>query len=547
MGEMNKSYKDLLNTLQSGFLDPLLVKSRRDLLEIAMEDALDRLEGMQYGSPIWWGKGEEIDYERAWRQEMPEDSSSLKEVIPYIVQFLKGIPIYGHPETVSNVIPQSTISSIIGATLAAICNPNIMEEAYGGKACEAEIEVVSMTSSLIGYDKKKSCGFFTFGGTGTNMYGIKIGAQKVTKDGREKGLRKDVKVLTSDVSHYSILNVMDWLGMGTDNLIKIRSEEDNSISISDLEKELHKLLDNEEDIACIVPTLGTTDSFGVDNIKDVAKLRDDLVDEYSLDYIPHIHADSVIGWVFSVFNDYDFDKNSLGLPWSDDIKKINDKIKYLYLADSAGIDFHKLGYAPYISSLFILKDRKDLDLISRDESLMPYLYHTGHYHPGRYTLETSRGGGGVLSALSNLHFLGKNGYRVLLAHSVEMTMLFREKVKEIGAVILNDKNIGPSTLFRIYPEEYKDNRLDAYKKEIEDNASLLKVCNEYNERIFRRVDERVRSKGEGIIFSMTKRYKQTEYGADITALKAYMTSPHIKNENIESIVKEISNAITQIT
>ncbi|HIH77984.1 MAG TPA: hypothetical protein HA341_03540 [Halobacteria archaeon] len=356
-----------------------------------------------------------------------------------------------------------------------------------------------------------------------------------------------MKVLASDVSHYSILNVMDWLGIGTDNLIKIRSEEDNSISISDLEKELRKLLDKNEVIACIVPTLGTTDSFGVDNIKDVAKLRDDLVDEYSLDYIPHIHADSVIGWVFSVFNDYDFDKNSLGLPWSDDIKKINDKIKYLYLADSAGIDFHKLGYAPYISSLFILKDRKDLDLISRDESLMPYLYHTGHYHPGRYTLETSRGGGGVLSALSNLHFLGKNGYSVLLAHSVEMTMLFREKVKEIGAVILNDKNIGPSTLFRIYPEEYKDNRLDAYKKEIEDNASLLKECNEYNERIFRRVDERVRSKGEGIIFSMTKRYKQTEYGADITALKAYMTSPHIKNENIESIVREISNAITQIT
>jgi len=117
---------------------------------------------------------------------MPEQSSDLKEFIPYIIQFLKGIPIYGHPETVSNVIPQSTIPSIIGATLAAICNPNIMEEAYGGKACEAEIEVVSIISSLIGYDKKKSCGFFTFGGTGTNMYGVKIGMQKVIKDGRER-------------------------------------------------------------------------------------------------------------------------------------------------------------------------------------------------------------------------------------------------------------------------------------------------------------------------------------------------------------------------
>jgi hypothetical protein len=42
---------------------------------------------------------------------------------------------------------------------------------------------------------------------------------------------------------------------------------------------------------------------------------------------------------------------------------------------------------------------------------------------------------------------------------------------------------------------------------------------------------------------MTKSYKKTSYGEDITALKAYMTSPHIEEENIGHIVQQISRAM----
>ena len=32
--------------------------------------------------------------------------------------------------------------------------------------------------------------------------------------------------------------------------------------------------------------------------------RDNLVREFELDYTPHIHADAVIGWAWSVFNNF---------------------------------------------------------------------------------------------------------------------------------------------------------------------------------------------------------------------------------------------------
>lgn len=41
-------------------------------------------------------------------------------------------------------------------------------------------------------------------------------------------------------------------------------------------------------------------------------LRNELVQEFSLPYCPHIHADAVIGWAWSVFTDYPFEVNPLG-------------------------------------------------------------------------------------------------------------------------------------------------------------------------------------------------------------------------------------------
>ena len=55
---------------------------------------------------------------------------------------------------------------------------------------------------------------------------------------------------------------------------------------------------------------------------------------------------------------------------------------HLRLADSIGIDFHKTGYTPYISSLVLVRDAGEFDLIARGHEVMPYLYQSGEHHPG---------------------------------------------------------------------------------------------------------------------------------------------------------------------
>ena len=83
------------------------------------------------------------------------------------------------------------------------------------------------------------------------------------------------------------------------------------------------------------------------------------------------------------------------------------RVRHLPLADSVGIDFHKTGFAPYVSSLFLLRDRNEFQSLVRRRDTMPYIYHTGEYHPGMFTLETSRSACGAMAALASLLLLGQ--------------------------------------------------------------------------------------------------------------------------------------------
>ena len=84
---------------------------------------------------------------------------------------------------------------------------------------------------------------------------------------------------------------------------------------------------------------------------------------------------------------------------------------------------------------------------------MPYIFQSGTRHPGRYTLETSRPGGGPLAALANLRLMGIEGFQALLGHLVSTAETLREHLEaHASTTVLNHDNFGPVTLFRVYPD-----------------------------------------------------------------------------------------------
>jgi len=542
------NYRENLNILRRAFPQPVSDQEHDAWFVFSVLRALDRVDAMKSQRPIL-GEPKEIDFAAAVKARVPEAMSTVELVSRNLVDHLAGMFIWGHPRSQVNVINPPCIPGILGTLLPAIYNPNLCSEEASRGVALAEAEVVSMTAELMGYDPTKSSGVFTFGGTGTLLYAIRMGIEKALPGSMHTGLQGDLPVVVcSDQAHYAAKTAASWLGLGVQNVVAIPTAPNNEIRTCLLETELRRLLKEGRRIACVIATMGTTDAFGLDSLEQIHRIRDDLVREFSLDYVPHLHADAVIGWAWSVFRDYDFNLNSLGFPDRTlrALAGANRRIQHLPLADSIGVDYHKTGFAPYISSAFFVKDANDLQRLSRDPLTTPYLFQSGEYNPGRFTLETSRSGSGPMAALGALQLLGKTGLRTLLGHLVTMAETLRNRLSAHPAIsVMNSENFGPVTLFRVYPDNVDTFEFPKLEQSNASYAPRLIEYNEYNRRLFKILHAEA-MQGDGVVLSMTDRFRETDYGQPVVALKSYIMSPFSDQQYIQAVIDSIERARTQL-
>ncbi len=537
------NYRDILQNIRLAFPQPTSDPIHDSYFVHSIMRALDQVDALKTHLPML-DSIVSADFDAAQQTTLPDAMSSVEDVTAELIGYLRGMTIFGHPRTQQNVVPPTTIPSVIGVLIASLYNPNIAWDEYSHLVALAEVEVVGMTAKMVGYDAEKASGVFTFGGTGTTLYGVKLGLEKACPGTMQNGTPEEAVVFVSDAGHYCATNIVGWLGIGTNNLVTIPTTDDNEIDLAQLEQAVREALTKGKRIAAIIATLGTTDAFGLDDLESIVALRDRLVDEFQLDYHPHIHADAVIGWAWSVFSDYDLEENPLEFRPRTvrALAGAGRRIRHLSLADSIGIDFHKTGFTPYISSLVLVKNREDLNLVKRHPEQMPYLYHFGEHRPGMYTLETSRAGTGPLAALANLRLFGEQGLRVIIGHIVEMTQLLREHLEgHAGTTVLNRDNFGTVTLFRAYPEGV--DTFSIKRQEFEDAAyrESLRTHNEYNRKIFDYVHSEA-MEGRGVVISTTECYRHTAYGEPIVALKSYILSPFVDEADVKTVVDKVLEA-----
>jgi glutamate/tyrosine decarboxylase-like PLP-dependent enzyme len=521
----------------------------------AIMEAIDQVDGLKSSTPVLGEQGMVLDFAAARKRRLADrPAESLESVTAHMVQYLSGCYIWGHPKAQIHVVAPPTIAGIIGMLLPSLYNPNLVSDEYSRRVAVAEVEASALVSDLVGYDPDEAVGVFTFGGTGTLLYGARIGLEKACPGSTRSGIaassssRGAPVLVCSDRAHYACRTVASWLGMGDDNVVAVPTRLDNEIDVALLETTLRGLAAEGRPIACVVATLGTTDAFGLDDLQRVVEARDRVARECQLAYAPHVHADAVIGWAWSVFNDYDFERNELGFRGRTvrALAGTRRRVRHLGLADSLGADFHKTGFAPYVSSLFLCRSSSDVALIARDPASMPYLFKSGRYHPGKYTLETSRGGGGPMSALASLLLLGKSGLRSLLGHVVTVAGSLAEKLDaHESTTVLNRGNFGPVTLFRVYPDGVDTFSISERERTDPSHRDQLLEHNEYNRRIYR-ILEGEALQGRGVVVSLTECYRETDYGEPIVALKSYVLSPFSDGHHADAVLGSLWAARDQL-
>ncbi|MCI9586099.1 MAG: hypothetical protein HFH45_05670 [Bacilli bacterium] len=469
------------------------------------------------------------------------NSMSPEETFQQISYLYQNIPNWANPGTMINVIPSVNLVSLAAANVTNSFNSNFAQDTYAGYLIASELEVVKYISDLLGWDYKQSHGIFTFGGKGTNLYATKIALLKADYETKYSGCHNSKYfMITSSNGHPCHYQACDWLGIGMDNCIDVPCDTDGQISVKEAEKIIRENLDVGKIFLGYNLNGGSTNELAIDPIKDIYEMNMRIVKDYKLNYIPHIHVDFVLGWVSLFFKDFDFgtrvDNEALFR-----IKQLKDKAEEIIYADSVGIDFHKTGFCPYVSSVFVVKNRDDYFLLDKTKTQSLDEMYYGNFNPYNTSLELTRSGNGPIAALSCLKSLGIHGFQEIFISLFESVAYFRNQLSKNKKIcLINNDSLGLATFFILKPEEYMDMSIDEIIKLPEKDINKIK---EFNVNFGKYILEKGKNGLIDFTFTSSRSYKYPGTDIKIGALKMYPMSVFLTKKEAYRLIKNIENCI----
>jgi glutamate/tyrosine decarboxylase-like PLP-dependent enzyme len=259
--------------------------------------------------------------------KQPSDAEDVykelqKNVLPYPMGNL-------HPRFWAWYMGSGIISGVMGDFWASILNPNL----GGGKhaAHKVEEQVVDWIKEIVEFPKSAS-GLLVSGGSMANYAALAVARNvKAGYDIRAEGLKENNLVFYGSTEIHSCnTKAVELLGLGTKGLKKIKVNDDYTINIEALKKQIQ--LDKEAGLQpiCVVGTSGTVNTGAIDDLEAIAE----ICEEENLWF----HVDGAIGAIAML---------------SDIIKP---QLKGIERADSVALDLHKWLHMPFEVGCVIVKD-----------------------------------------------------------------------------------------------------------------------------------------------------------------------------------------------
>jgi L-2,4-diaminobutyrate decarboxylase len=345
--------------------------------------------------------------------QVPQYGVPMEETVDKLMDLVKGHRFL-NSNYVANATPLPNIASIVGNLVMVLLNGNNLWDVDGSAAANAEVRITSMLSKIVGYDPNKSTGYTTWGGQGAVFTSLRLAIARQFPYSNKVGIPDNLYCFCSELSHFSLYKSVEATGIGINNMVRVKTNDDHSINLADLHAKMEQVIEAGGIPVYVLATMGTTDTFGIDDIYGIKQVLAEVEQRHNLQPI-YVHADSAMGGMYTFFNDYDFNENALQFEDEvcDVLRKYQFHFRQIALADSMVFDFHKLGQTPYITSLFLIKDKELLQYVDLDASETPYVGNRGYgsYHTS-YTLECSRMGSSIPIYTSLLAF-GMEGYQQL--------------------------------------------------------------------------------------------------------------------------------------
>jgi glutamate decarboxylase len=166
-------------------------------------------------------------------QDLEQILSDCKETLKYCVKT-------GHPHFFNQLSTGLDVIAVAGEWLTAVTNTNMFTYEIAPVFTLLEDVVLTHMRQLVGWPDGTGDGIFAPGGAISNLYAVLVARHVAVPAVKTQGLRSlpPLIMFQSDQSHFSIKRAALILGIGTDNVISIRSDENGKMIPEELDAKI---------------------------------------------------------------------------------------------------------------------------------------------------------------------------------------------------------------------------------------------------------------------------------------------------------------------
>lgn len=270
---------------------------------------------------------------------LPENGSVPDKMLERMRHVISDSVFVSHPNTAAHLHCPPLLPALAAEVLICGLNQSMDSFDQAPAATVLEEQVLAWLSRKAGFGSEAG-GIFTSGGTQSNYMGLLLARESCVQarwnwQVRTRGLPAEarrLRILCSDVAHFTVEKSAAQLGLGTDSVIRIATDSEFRMRTEVLRSALDELQRQNLVPMAVVGTAGTTDFGSIDPLPELASLAHTAEAWF--------HVDAAYG---------------SALLFSPSRRKLLGGIE---LADSISMDFHKLFWQPISCAAFLLRDAK---------------------------------------------------------------------------------------------------------------------------------------------------------------------------------------------
>lgn len=400
----------------------------------AMDDGINRRHGpLPSGGPTVVS----ADVAAAFEQEaLPSSGIGAGEAIDQLVTALAAGTADPADSGCAGHLHCPPLAVAVAADLvASALNPSLDSWDQGPAAIAVEDEVISALCALAGFDASRAGGIMTSGGTESNLTALLLAREHAGAP---------VTIVASELAHFSLARAAGVIGLGEDAVVALPADRDGRMPPEALDASLAAIRGS----AVVVATAGTTDFGSIDPLEEIAAIAESRG--------AWMHVDAAYGG---------------GALLSESLAPL---LRGLASANSASLDFHKLGWQPIAAGVLLLRDAALLAPLERRVAYLNAVDDEAAGLPstlGR-SLRTTRRLDALKLAVT-FRALGREGLGALVDSCHEMARHAASVIEAHPRLELEAEPVLTSVVFRFIDEEDGDELNGALRRRLLDEGRAV--------------------------------------------------------------------------